>query len=129
MVQKIGPKEAYEFALAQIMGCTINHQRNLKYYALEAIYAEDLVSATIQNSVLKAESARKLCHFQMNDPLTVVRPVLDVCGLSNAALTNIKRWKSQEETAMQSTPSTPLNEAQRQRVKLLVEYLQQDWCR
>ncbi|VDO76971.1 unnamed protein product [Heligmosomoides polygyrus] len=107
MVQKIGPKEAYEFALAQIMGCTINHQRNLKYYALEAIYAEDL----------------------MNDPLTVVRPVLDVCGLSNAALTNIRRWKSQEETAMQSTPSTPLNEAQRQRVKLLVEYLQQDWCR
>ncbi|KAK6018936.1 hypothetical protein OSTOST_15447, partial [Ostertagia ostertagi] len=80
MVQKIGPKVDYEFALAQIMGCTINYQRNLKYYALEAIYSEDLI----------------------NDPLTVIRPILDVCGMSHMAVTDHKAWKIREEAAIQS---------------------------
>uniref|UniRef100_A0A0K0D0K1 Protein kinase domain-containing protein n=1 Tax=Angiostrongylus cantonensis TaxID=6313 RepID=A0A0K0D0K1_ANGCA len=43
VVRKVGPNNPYEFALAQVMGCTISYQRYLKYFALEAIYAEDLV--------------------------------------------------------------------------------------
>ncbi|VDL62570.1 unnamed protein product [Nippostrongylus brasiliensis] len=106
MVQKIGPKSPCEFALAQIMGCVINYQRNLKYYALETIYAEDL----------------------MSDPLTAVRPILDVCGLGHVALTDTREWKEREVTAIRSQ-TTSLDDQQRARVKLLVEYLQQDWCR
>ncbi|VDO67303.1 unnamed protein product [Haemonchus placei] len=107
MIQKIGPKADFEFALAQIMGCIISYQRNLKYYALEVTYAEDL----------------------LNDPLTVIRPILDVCGMSHMAVTDHRAWKLREETAIQSQCIAPLDDIQRQRVKLLVEYLQQDWCR
>ncbi|KHJ84772.1 hypothetical protein OESDEN_15511, partial [Oesophagostomum dentatum] len=107
MVRKIGPTCPFEFALAQVMGCTISYQRTLKYYALETIYVEDL----------------------MNDPGSVVRPVLEVCGFSHFSLTDWTEWKNDEEQRIRSRPVTPLTETQRSRVKLLIEYLQQDWCR
>ncbi|KAL6743722.1 hypothetical protein Aduo_016730 [Ancylostoma duodenale] len=107
MVRKIGPTLPYEFALAQIMGCTISYQRTMKYYALETIYAEDV----------------------LNDPGAVARPVLEVCGFSHIAPRDWSDWKRYEEDAITSKPVSALDELQRLRVKLLVDYLQQDWCR
>ncbi|KAK6757980.1 hypothetical protein RB195_015667 [Necator americanus] len=107
MVRKIGPTAPFEFALAQVMGCTISYQRCLKYYALETIYSEDL----------------------MSDPSAMIRPVLEVCGLPHFALTDWTEWRRAEQHAIQSKQVTPLNETQRLRLKLLIEYLQQDWCR
>ncbi|CAJ0588149.1 unnamed protein product [Cylicocyclus nassatus] len=107
MVRKIGPTTPFEFALAQIMGCVISYQRTLKYYALETIYAEDL----------------------MNDPDAVMRPILDVCGYSHYTLNGCKGCISEEQKRIEFTPTTSLSETQRIRVKLLVDYLQQDWCR
>ncbi|VDM53793.1 unnamed protein product [Angiostrongylus costaricensis] len=109
VVRKVGPSNPYEFALAQVMGCIISYQRNLKYFALEAIYAEDLI----------------------DDPMPVMHPVLDVCGVFLRIPASVIDWLNdqREESRVQtSSMNSVLSDVQRSRMRLLLDYLQQDWC-
>ncbi|XGW07247.1 hypothetical protein V3C99_017075 [Haemonchus contortus] len=94
---------------------------------------ERLIANKISSNYEELKEAVKMAaaeaKSELNDPLTVIRPILDVCGMSNMAVTDHRAWKLREETAIQSQCIAPLDDVQRQRVKLLVEYLQQDWCR
>ncbi|CAD6196408.1 unnamed protein product [Caenorhabditis auriculariae] len=104
-VVKIGPTTEVEFALAQVMGATINYQRNLKYYALDMVYVEDL----------------------MRETASVIRPLLNVCDVSDLAIPECIEWKRSEENVLRNVwDSFPLEEHDRLRTKLLVEFLQQE---
>ncbi|CAI4227081.1 unnamed protein product [Auanema sp. JU1783] len=104
-VVKIGPNDSVEFTLAHIMGATVNYQRTLKYYALDIIYFEDL----------------------MIDTASVLRPILYLCGLSELVIPECIEWKRQEDFEDLNDKTSCLNNVQKQRIKVLVELLQQEW--
>lgn len=102
---RIGPKNDLEFSMAQVYGAILNYRRNRQYFVQDMPFVEDLISDTAIH----------------------IRPLLDLCEISDLAIPECIEWKRNEEEQIQQTWDTvELSEDDVARVGHLAELLQQD---
>ncbi|EGT49143.1 hypothetical protein CAEBREN_07300 [Caenorhabditis brenneri] len=102
---RIGPKNDLEFSMAQVYGALLNYRRNRQYFVQDMPFVEDLISDTAIH----------------------IRPLLDLCEISDLAIPECIEWKRNAEEQIQQTWDTvELSEEDVARVGHLAELLQQD---
>uniref|UniRef100_A0A1I7U4F6 F-box domain-containing protein n=1 Tax=Caenorhabditis tropicalis TaxID=1561998 RepID=A0A1I7U4F6_9PELO len=102
---RICPKNDLEFSMAQVYGSILNYRRNRQYFVQEMPFVEDLIS----------------------DTATHIRPLLDLCEISDLAIPECIEWKRNAEEQIQQTWDTvDLSADDVTRVDYLAEQLQQD---
>ncbi|ULT92511.1 hypothetical protein L3Y34_009953 [Caenorhabditis briggsae] len=102
---RVGPKTDVEFSMSQVFGSILNYRRNRQYFVPDMPYVEDLISDTAIH----------------------IRPLLDLCEISDLAIPECIEWKrNQEEQIQQVWDTVDLNPDDVARVGQLVDMLEQD---
>ncbi|EFP00702.1 hypothetical protein CRE_21195 [Caenorhabditis remanei] len=102
---RVGPKNELEFAMAQVYGSIMNYKRNRQYFVQDVLFVEDLIS----------------------DTATMIRPLLDLCEISDLAIPECIEWKrNADEQIQQVWDTVDLPSEDVARVGCLAELLEQD---
>ncbi|CAI5451383.1 unnamed protein product [Caenorhabditis angaria] len=105
LVTRVGPNTDVEFAMAQVYGCLVNFRRNQQFFSSEMIMVDDLISDTVPN----------------------IRPLLNICQVSDLAIPECIEWKRSAEDILQSVFQTvKLTEEDASRVEHLVDLINRD---
>lgn len=102
---KVAPRNELEFSVAEVFGAIFNYRRNRQYFVQDMPYVEDLFS----------------------DTANTIRPLLDLCEISDLAIPECIEWKRNAEEQIQQVWNTvDLNSDDVARVETLAELLEQD---